>query len=141
MMWPVEGIRQTPLLGFGVVANVVGETAHGEGGLELRHGLRHFAAGARVWVLPVQWGDGSDQDIVAGHHRGTRAPGRDDIPCGSERLRSQQCVGAVQERDRSAVPGRPGRGRDFGVGGQDALDGPGRRITCGDGPGARRSWS
>ena len=35
-------------------------------------GRRHFAAGAKVWVLPPQWGDGGDQLIVAGHHRGTR---------------------------------------------------------------------
>jgi hypothetical protein len=44
---------------FCMVANVAEETAHGEGGLELRQGLRHFAAGAKVWVLPPQWGDWS----------------------------------------------------------------------------------
>ena len=41
--------------GFCVVANVAAETAHGQGGLELRRGARHFAAGAKVWVLPPQW--------------------------------------------------------------------------------------
>ncbi len=58
--------------GFCVVANIAEETAWGEGGLELRRGASHFAAGARVWVLPPQWGDGGEQLIVAGHHRGTR---------------------------------------------------------------------
>jgi hypothetical protein len=55
-----------------VVANVAEETASGEGGLDIAHGLRHFAAGAKVWVLPPQWGDGGTNVIVAGHHRGTR---------------------------------------------------------------------
>jgi hypothetical protein len=32
-----------------VVANVAGETAHGDGGLDLHQGLRHFVAGAKVW--------------------------------------------------------------------------------------------
>jgi hypothetical protein len=63
------------VLGFCVVANVAEWTAHGEGGLERRHGLRHFAPGAKVWVLPVQWGDGGDSVIVAGQHRGTRGRG------------------------------------------------------------------
>jgi hypothetical protein len=58
-----------------VVANVAGQTAHGEGGLEIRHGLRHFAAGAKVWVLPPQWGDGGEDVVVVGHHRGTRGRG------------------------------------------------------------------
>ena len=55
-----------------MVANIAEETARGEGGLDLARGTRHFAAGAKVWVLPAQWGDGGDQLIVAGHHRGTR---------------------------------------------------------------------
>lgn len=60
---------------FCVAANVAGETAHGEGGLDLRAGIKHFAAGAKVWVLPPQWGDGGTQVIVAGYHRGTRGRG------------------------------------------------------------------
>lgn len=55
-----------------VVANVAEQTVHGEGGLDLRWGVRHFAAGAKVWVLPPQWGDGGANVIVVGHHRGTR---------------------------------------------------------------------
>jgi anti-sigma regulatory factor (Ser/Thr protein kinase) len=66
------GDRAGQLAAFCVVANVAAETAAGEGGLEVRAGVRHFAAGAKVWVLPPQWGDGGDQVIVAGHHRGTR---------------------------------------------------------------------
>ena len=66
------GDRAGQLAAFCVVANVAAETAAGEGGLEVRAGARHFAAGAKVWVLPPQWGDGGDQLIVAGHHRGTR---------------------------------------------------------------------
>ena len=65
------GDRTGQLAGFCVVANVAEETASGEGGLEVRAGVRHFAAGAKVWVLPPQWGDGGDQVIVAGYHRGT----------------------------------------------------------------------
>ena len=57
--------------GFCVVANIAAETARGEGGLELRHGTAHFSAGAKVWVLPPQWGDGAGQLIVAGCHRGS----------------------------------------------------------------------
>ena len=64
--------RAGPPSGFCVVANVAGETASGEGGLDVRAGARHFAPGAKVRVLPPQWGDGGHQVIVAGHHRGTR---------------------------------------------------------------------
>jgi hypothetical protein len=62
-------------LGFCVVANVADWTAHGDGGHDLQRGVRHFAPGAKVWVLPVQWGDGGDSAIVVGHHRGTRGRG------------------------------------------------------------------
>jgi hypothetical protein len=67
--------RQEELAAFCVVANIAEETAHGEGGLELRRGVKHFPPGAKVWVLPPQWGDGADQLIIAGHHRGTRGHG------------------------------------------------------------------
>lgn len=46
---------QEPPGGFCVVANAAAETARGEGGLDLSRGVRHFAAGAKVWVLPPQW--------------------------------------------------------------------------------------
>jgi hypothetical protein len=51
MIGPV-GDRTGLLAAFCVVANVAQETASGEGGLEVRAGVRHFAAGAKVWVLP-----------------------------------------------------------------------------------------
>lgn len=53
-----------------VVANVAAETSHGEGGLEIRRGLRHFAPGAKVWIAPPGWGDGGERVIVAGRRRG-----------------------------------------------------------------------
>ena len=59
------------LLAYGVVANVAVETAQGEGGLEIRPGLRHFSPGAKVWVLPPQWGDGGEKVLVVGRHRGS----------------------------------------------------------------------
>jgi len=62
-------------LAFCVVANVTQWTAHGEGGLELQQGLRHFPPGAKVWVLPVIWGDGGANVIVVGQHRGSRGRG------------------------------------------------------------------
>lgn len=61
-------------LAWCVVANVAHETAQGEGGLEIRAGLKHFAPGAKVWVLPPQWGDGGEQVIVVGRHRGSAGP-------------------------------------------------------------------
>ncbi len=67
--------QQQDALGYCVAANVVDWTAHGEGGLELQRGLRHCTAGAKVWVLPVQWGDGGDSVIVTGRHWGTRGRG------------------------------------------------------------------
>ncbi|GAA1961944.1 hypothetical protein [Kitasatospora viridis] len=57
-------------LGICVVANVAEETSHGEGGLEIRQGLRHFAPRAKVWIAPPAWGDGGERVIVAGRHRG-----------------------------------------------------------------------
>jgi hypothetical protein len=37
--------------------------------------VKHFPPGAKVWVLPPRWGDGADQLIIAGHHRGTHGRG------------------------------------------------------------------
>jgi hypothetical protein len=36
---------------------------------------KQLAAGAKVWVLPPQWGDGGADVIVVGYHRGTRGRG------------------------------------------------------------------
>ena len=72
---PGEGEDGGDLLAWCVVANVAAETAHGEGGQEIHKGLKHFAPGAKVWVLPPQWGDGGENLFVVGRHRG-RGPGR-----------------------------------------------------------------
>lgn len=57
-------------LGLCVVANVARETSHGDGGLEIRTGLRHFAPGAKVWIAPPRWDSGSPDVPVVGRHRG-----------------------------------------------------------------------
>lgn len=66
---------QAQLGAFCVVAKVAEETASGEGGLDLRRGVKHFTPGAKVWVLPPQWGDGGEKLIVVGHHRGAHGRG------------------------------------------------------------------
>ncbi|MEU8436759.1 hypothetical protein AB0F18_28400 [Streptomyces sp. NPDC029216] len=57
------------LLGIGIVANIVQVTVQGYGGLEVRRGTKHFAPGAKVWVVPPHW-DWSDRLYVVGRHRG-----------------------------------------------------------------------
>jgi hypothetical protein len=57
------------LLAWSVVANVADEVARGEGGLDIRRGLKHFSGGAKVWVVPPQWGDGGERVWVVGRHR------------------------------------------------------------------------
>ncbi|MFD5462030.1 hypothetical protein ACFWIQ_04250 [Kitasatospora sp. NPDC127059] len=56
-------------LGHGVVANVARETAHGEGGPEIRRGLKHFGPGAKLWIAPPRWHP-FDDVVVVGRHRG-----------------------------------------------------------------------
>jgi len=63
---------ESQVLAWCVGANVAAEVAYGEGGLDVRRGLPHFAPHARVWVLPPQWGDGGEQIPVVGIHRGSR---------------------------------------------------------------------
>ncbi|MEZ0066214.1 hypothetical protein ABIA32_002224 [Streptacidiphilus sp. MAP12-20] len=62
-----------PLLEWGVVANVAEETFHGPDGAERQAGLRHFRAGARVWVLPPRYRDEDEQVEVIGFHRGSHS--------------------------------------------------------------------
>jgi hypothetical protein len=69
------GMDDGALLAWCVVANVLAETARGEGGQDVRPGLKHFAPGAKMWVLPPQWGDGGEKVMVIGRHRG-RGQGR-----------------------------------------------------------------
>ncbi len=47
----------------------------GFSGQEVRQGLKHFAPGAKVWVLPVIWGDGGESVFVVGRHRGAHDRG------------------------------------------------------------------
>ncbi|NBH07805.1 hypothetical protein [Amycolatopsis sp. SID8362] len=68
-------MNEGELLAWCVVANVLAETTHGEGGEDVQRGLKHFAPGAKVWVLPPQWGDGGESVVVLGRHRG-RGRGR-----------------------------------------------------------------
>lgn len=62
------------LLAFGIAASVKHEIGRGEGGLDIRRGTMHFAAGAKVWVVPPRWGDGEEQVGVVGRHLGSRGP-------------------------------------------------------------------
>jgi hypothetical protein len=62
--------REPQPLAHCVVANVSAETAQGAGGLEIRAGVKHFAPGAKLWVLPPRWADG-DKLFVVGRHRGS----------------------------------------------------------------------
>lgn len=59
-------------LGWAVVANVAEQTLHGPAGETETSGTRHFSAGTKVWVLPAQWGDGWDDVLLVGRHRGSR---------------------------------------------------------------------
>jgi hypothetical protein len=54
---------------WSVVANVVHERAYGPGGVEKRHGTKHFAPGAKVYVIYFHWGTAGERVTVAGHHR------------------------------------------------------------------------
>jgi hypothetical protein len=55
-----------------LVGNIVEHRPHGEGGTEMRPGTKHFSGGTKVYCLPAQWGDGYDQIIVVGRHRGSK---------------------------------------------------------------------
>ncbi|MEV6057167.1 hypothetical protein [Streptomyces sp. NPDC052107] len=64
--------EETPdgLLGWCLVANVARETAHGESGLDIQHGTKHFRAGALLWLPPVRWDPGHGRWPAVGRHRG-----------------------------------------------------------------------
>ncbi|WP_405969494.1 hypothetical protein OG496_03375 [Streptomyces sp. NBC_00988] len=64
--------EETPdgLLGWCLVANVARETAHGEGGLDIQHGTKHFRTGALLWIPPVPWDPGWGRWPAVGRHRG-----------------------------------------------------------------------
>lgn len=72
--------EECELLAWCVVANVAREVPFGPGGVEIRRGTKHFSPGAKVWVLPAQWGDGGDQVFVVARHRGSRRYVRMVVP-------------------------------------------------------------
>lgn len=59
------------LLGWCLVANVARETAHGEAGLDIQRGTRHFAPGAKLWIARPWWDPGHGRLRAVGHHRGS----------------------------------------------------------------------
>lgn len=124
------------LLGICVVANVAQETSHGEGGLEIRKGLRHFAPGAKVWIAPPAWGDGGERVIVAGRHRGnSRRYMRIVI---ESRFLVNFRVRAVYSPAlaRALAQLEAGEEKEFGA----RWLWPSNRRRAGRGPGTRRRW-
>ena len=109
----MEDSRAQAVLGFCVIANVADQTAHGDGGVRLQRGLRHFAPGAKVWVLPVQWGDGGDSVIVVGRHRGTRGRGHVRMVIRRHHLADFR-VNAIYSPALIRAINRPLKGRESG---------------------------
>jgi hypothetical protein len=52
-----------------IVANIVNERAYGPGGQETRRGTKHFAPGAKIYILYFFWGMGAQDVTVVGRHR------------------------------------------------------------------------
>jgi hypothetical protein len=69
-----ESASDEPLT-WGVVANISREVFTRQRTDKKRPGTRHFAPGAKVWVLPIRWGDGGEQRYVVGTRRGTGGHG------------------------------------------------------------------
>ena len=59
-------------LGIGIVANLASEVATRQKGGVKRPGSKHFVPGAKLWVGPVNSGDGFERVEVIGIKRGTR---------------------------------------------------------------------
>ncbi len=51
-----------------LVGNVVKEREYGENH-EIRNGVKQLSGGTKVFVAPVQWGDGGEDVVVIGMHR------------------------------------------------------------------------
>ena len=59
-----------------LVGNIVDEHEYGED-KEIRHGTKSFTRGTKVYIAPVQWGDGFERIVVLGKPR--RRPGLIEI--------------------------------------------------------------
>jgi uncharacterized Fe-S cluster protein YjdI len=51
-----------------ITANVIEKRAFGEGGLEKKHGTRHFRGNAKVYIVNAYWGMCENVTVI-GHHR------------------------------------------------------------------------
>ncbi|WP_406445844.1 hypothetical protein OHB00_18290 [Streptomyces sp. NBC_00631] len=69
-MGSTEEERPEGLLGWCLVANVARETLHGDSGLDLQHGTKHFSADALLWIPPIPWDPGHWRWPAVGRHRG-----------------------------------------------------------------------
>ena len=56
---------------WALVGNIVEEHEFGEDH-EIKKGTKHFSGGTKVYIAPVQWGDGYERIIVIGKKRGSR---------------------------------------------------------------------
>lgn len=71
---PAKGENQSeasPASIWCLVANIVEVRPYGPEGKETKRGTKHFAAGAKIYCFPAQWGDGYEQIRVVGRHRGS----------------------------------------------------------------------
>ncbi|MFH5207365.1 hypothetical protein ACHIPZ_03890 [Antrihabitans sp. NCIMB 15449] len=66
-----ESSSATAFLGWGITANVSRELFVRQNAGTKRPGTRYFVPGARIWVLPVRWGDGGEKRHVVGTRRRT----------------------------------------------------------------------
>jgi len=64
-----EDTRETIEPVWCIAANVVYERPYGPDGSETRRGTKHFAPGARVYIVDFFWGTGGEDVTVVGHHR------------------------------------------------------------------------
>jgi hypothetical protein len=63
--------RQSDGTQWCLVGNIVEHRRFGEEH-ELHSGTKHFSPGAKVYCLPAQWGDGYENIVVIGRHRGSK---------------------------------------------------------------------
>lgn len=64
-----EPAKETPEPVWCIVANIVYERPYGPSGEETRSGTKHFAPGAKVYIVDFFWGMGGQDVTVVGRHR------------------------------------------------------------------------